>query len=179
MAEIFELSGVSCRVWIMSVIATLMSFCYSFIGLGLSIAKATGAHTCVQPYHHDSMCIPLIKCFLSACAREPLGQAAFMVARLQLMLAAVHENGTGSADGLWEDQTPASKTWGIFQVRFPAERKSLCDCSRLIKQNPMPFCLVIAFGISWLTSYVSMQALGSVAFAYSFSFILIEITVRL
>ena len=26
----------------MSVLATLMSFCYSFIGLGLAIAKATG-----------------------------------------------------------------------------------------------------------------------------------------
>lgn len=31
-----------CRIWIMSVLATLMSFCYAFIGLGLSIARATG-----------------------------------------------------------------------------------------------------------------------------------------
>ena len=30
------------RIWIMSVLATLMSFLYSFIGLGLSIARATG-----------------------------------------------------------------------------------------------------------------------------------------
>lgn len=32
----------ACRVWIMSVVATIMAFIYSFIGLGLSIGMATG-----------------------------------------------------------------------------------------------------------------------------------------
>lgn len=36
------------RIWLMSVIATIMSFTYSGIGLGLSIAKDTGAHLVVE-----------------------------------------------------------------------------------------------------------------------------------
>ena len=32
----------ACRVWIMSVVATIMAFIYSFIGLGMSIGMATG-----------------------------------------------------------------------------------------------------------------------------------------
>ncbi len=89
----------------MSVLATLMSFCYSFIGLGLAIAKATGKSSLPRALagcRHCQGC--------NIWSEEP---DLSMICR---MIPAEHDHGTGTADGLWEDQTAATKTWGIFQA---------------------------------------------------------------
>ena len=58
----------ACRVWIMSVVATIMAFVYSFIGLGMSIGMATGRSRGLLPSAagHEPMC------FCGRCARASL-----------------------------------------------------------------------------------------------------------
>ena len=47
----------------MSVIATIMSFAYSFIGMGLSIAMATSEPTCVQAVLPDHQILSPLRAF--------------------------------------------------------------------------------------------------------------------
>lgn len=47
----------------MSVIATIMSFAYSFIGMGLSIAMATSEPTCMQAVPPDHQILSPLRAF--------------------------------------------------------------------------------------------------------------------
>ena len=50
-----QISGFD-QLWRLSIVAAVISFTYSTIGLGLGIGKVIGMNSCYSHVHHDDIC---------------------------------------------------------------------------------------------------------------------------